>query len=251
MGKYSAEDRWRYVALYDSGQSIDYCAKQANVTFATMKENLQRWGAKMRRRGPPRKHMLNERYFQNIYNQERAYWLGFVRAHGCTGKTGAGNRFLRVELALQDASHLSQMATCLGYTGSIQYNFAKGRHGSAYLTLNSTSMVKDLEAQESLSEVAPGLLHHFLRGFCDGRGQLLDNGAFYVYLVDCKTDTDMCRRLVDRLGMETAAIHESAGWWSVREDSIVVIERVLRQLYTDSQIYLLRKKLEADEFLGD
>lgn len=241
--RYTAEEKWRLVALYDSGHSIDHCAKDAGVTFATMRQNLQRWGAKMRRRGPPRKHQLNERYFQNIYNQERAYWLGFVQGHGHLGTTGAGNRYLKVELGLQDAYHLSAMAAALGYTGQAQYAFDKGRHGSAYLKFHSSLLVKDVVEHQTLDDLPPELLHHALRGHFDAGGRIYDTGAGWVLSIEGPEYV-----------LEAFASHDKAVRFrdetKIQWDSIDVVERVLLWLYTDAQIYLLRKKLEADVIMG-
>lgn len=33
-----------------------------------------------------RKHFFNERYFENIDTEEKAYWLGFISADGCISK---------------------------------------------------------------------------------------------------------------------------------------------------------------------
>ena len=53
------------------------------------------------------RYSLNERYFEKIDNNNKAYWLGFIAADGCVSNK-KGGRYLYIELSRKDRDHLEK-----------------------------------------------------------------------------------------------------------------------------------------------
>ena len=58
-----------------------------------------------------RKHKVNEKYFDKINSQEKAYWLGFLWADGSIYKTAtrsSGNNRLNITQQKSEIDHLKK-----------------------------------------------------------------------------------------------------------------------------------------------
>lgn len=124
---------------------------------------------------------IDETLFDNIDNEEKAYWLGFLFADGNISKDGYR---ITLALAIKDEEHLKKFKDFLKYKGSINYTnynnnpgcriFFRSKH--MWESLNTLGCVP----AKSLVLNFPNLKHfkskelirHFLRGYCDGDGFL-------------------------------------------------------------------------------
>lgn len=57
--------------------------------------------------------MINENYFENIDNNEKAYWLGFLYADGYIQKRNNKNVKLQICLSVKDETHLDKFILCI------------------------------------------------------------------------------------------------------------------------------------------
>lgn len=126
------------------------------------------------------KKMFNERFFQVIDTEEKAYWLGFLYADGCIT-----NKAVRLEISIKDRKHLEKFKDILQYQDAHFY-FRKDVE-SILLYMNSSVMVQDLETLGCVKkkthilqfpdteQIPPSLIHHFMRGYFDG------DGCIYVH----------------------------------------------------------------------
>lgn len=242
------------VARYNGGESIAALAASYGRSFATMRENLHRWGAVMRRRGPVRRCEFDESFFSVIDTEAKAYWLGFILADGCVGQTGAGNWVCRVNLSSCDAQHLAKLAAAVGTTTKVK----NGHDGaSAYLDLCSVQLCRDLQALEcgpnktgrhGIPKIREDLNRHFYRGYFDGDGSLFDMLKAYSWRFDVVGSTKFIAQF-QRWLMEHARVAVTklqrcrcaADVSSLRYSGSKQVARIMSLLYTDATIYLDRK----------
>lgn len=257
--RYTPEQQENLVSRYDAGESIDALARSVGVSFSTMKENLHRWGAGIRRRGPPRLYELNERFFERLDTPEKAYWAGFILADGSVNKTGAGNLVLRVELAVQDRAHLRELGLSLGYNGPIKDDPSKGKYGSSYISICSAPLVRDLAQWGvvpnkthicSLPEVCSALRSPLLRGYFDGDGCFYAGGRSEDNQVSVTISGTraVCERsqawLIEAgVATEVQLVRFLSGstTWGYRKTGTNVVERIMNWLYASPGPRLARK----------
>ena len=155
-------------------------AKIYNVNEKTIKINAKKYGltSKIVWQGA-RKHKFNERYFENIDSEEKAYWLGFIAADGCVYKNKQSYR-LQINLKGSDIDHLKkfQKAICSDYKIT-EKKVGKAQSNTCQLKINSTKMCNDLiknniiERKSIIFEppiLNKNLMSHFIRGYFDGDG---------------------------------------------------------------------------------
>ena len=94
-----------------------YCEKELSVveiaelcevtktTIYTWIDNFNFSRKEVLRTRPKSRYSLNERYFQNIDNSNKAYWLGFIAADGCVVNE-KGRRYFFIEVAFDTAERM-------------------------------------------------------------------------------------------------------------------------------------------------
>ena len=129
---------------------------------------------------------VDETYFEEINNEEKSYWLGFLYADGYV-RHGE----LRLKLKRGDKKHIELFRDCLGSNHKIIDEIGKvvvsGRtYTSEYssLSIYNTKLVKDLIKHGctnkktftiTFPELREDLIRHFIRGYFDGDGSIYQN----------------------------------------------------------------------------
>ncbi|KKM97613.1 hypothetical protein LCGC14_1166270 [marine sediment metagenome] len=251
------------VTRYNGGESCGTLAVAYGRAESTMRENLHRWGAAIRRRGPARTYTLDEAFFHSIDTEAKAYWLGFILADGRVGRTGAGNWICRVDLSVRDEGHLRKLAAAVKTTAPIKI----GHHGaSAYLDLCSVQLCYDLRllgctphktGKHGTPAIDAELKYHFYRGYFDGDGSLFAVPQIHAWRVDVIGATGFIKEfqnwLVQRAAVKPTKLRQvdcSADVSSLRYTGGPQIERIMRLLYDGANDYLDRKYDRFMELLG-
>lgn len=261
MARTTALPKAEIVARYGGGESITALATVYGRSFSTMRENLHRWGAAVRRRGPARTHELDESFFQSIDTESKAYWLGFILADGRVWQTGAGNWVCRVDLAARDATHLQKLATALRSTALVKLGHARK---SAYLDLCSRQLCDDLRAlecgpektgQHGMPALAEALKRHFYRGYFDGDGSLfISSGSWCVDVIgSTKFIREFQQWLMMHVGVSAVRLRRRrcvAAVSSLRYTGSAQVAEIMALLYTDAAVYLDRKHARVSALLA-
>lgn len=125
-----------------------------------------------------RKYNLNENYFEQINNEENAYWLGFIYADGFVS-----HKQLIIELSSKDNEHLRKFINCLNANYPIK-KIRKNNKEYSRIEIGSIKLVNDLNKLgcmtkkslilkfPTLEQVPKNLQIHFMRGYFDGDGTL-------------------------------------------------------------------------------
>lgn len=136
-----------------------------------------------------RKYNVDDYFFDEINNQERAYILGLFYADGCNYENGV----VKIDLAEQDYNYLLKIKDILNYTGEIK-KYGEGKkkftgYDKLYncqdicrLSMRSKHMSDQLAEKGCIHNKTYSLLfptenilpkeliRHFIRGYMDGDG---------------------------------------------------------------------------------
>lgn len=128
------------------------------------------------------RYTLNESFFENIDNEQKAYILGLLYADGYVGD----EHFNNIVLGLNDREILEQIAKLLDFTGTIRKSKKGGFKNSkeGYVLNFSSQIMADslrnigLYPNKSLTlnnipDIPESLLRHFIRGYFDGDGSII------------------------------------------------------------------------------
>lgn len=112
-----------------------------------------------------RKYIFNDKSFDNINNQDKAYWLGFIMGDG-----SVNSNTLSIEITQKDESHLCKFIDFMGGNNNISYT-AKS---CCAVHFCSSYLIKSLKAHGIVQNktykniLTPGIPSHFIRHFYRG-----------------------------------------------------------------------------------
>lgn len=158
---------------------VGYCRRKLGVKSFGEKHNIV-VGVKGISNVSNRKHHFNERFFQVIDSEVKAYALGLMMTDGHITKS---LHRARLHLTEDDGYVLEAIAKAADFTGELLID--RPKEGSRQvknmkiLNFNSTLLVKDLLALGlttskattlALPKIDPSLENHLIRGIIDGDG---------------------------------------------------------------------------------
>lgn len=153
--------------IKNSNTIIDI-AKKHGVNRRTIHTLLQKYGI------DHQKLKFNHDFFENIDNEEKAYWLGFIMADGCVSLTQSPK--VIIKLHQKDRRHLEKWHYTIG--SRIKIHTLRDTVSSTHY---SKKMCKDLirlgcTPRKSLKlefpEIQKDLVRHLIRGYFDGDGYI-------------------------------------------------------------------------------
>lgn len=207
-----------------------------------------------------KKHYLNERFFQTIDSEKKAYWLGFIFADGNNSTDE-----LSIELAEVDANHLESLKKDLEATQRVSFrariSFHKQRR-YASIRFSSRAMCKDLSAIGCIPNkskvvnypvIASELNRHFIRGFFDGDGCVslnkTCNSAVWSIYSASKDMMYKIREIMESELNEPISLHirKNNGGYSLSIAKRSLLSKVHQYLYENASVFLHRKKGKLDQ----
>jgi intein-encoded DNA endonuclease-like protein len=184
------------INMYNNGKSGDEISKELNIHRTTVYRLLNKNNVKMRNDSQKSlKYFCNDKYFEIINTEEKAYWLGFIAADGyIQGKQHYFNRSLCIALAEKDKEHIEKFKNCINATHPIHI-FTNNQYNKKYarITITNEKVCLDLEKlgvpeHKSLilqfpntSQIPENLQMHYIRGYFDGDGSLKKKGKIKGY----------------------------------------------------------------------
>ena len=220
-----------------------------------------------------RKYSFDEHYFDNIKNEHKAYWLGFLMADGYNHET---KTCVALRLQGQDKEILEKFKQDLKYTGPI-YTINTSRKPfnikEDYTELNLCSPIFSkalakvgcIQNKTYLLEfpkIKEDLINHFIRGYFDGDGCVsitnrCDRKTGKVYQFNIVGRYEFIKKIYDifikTLNITATTISQNPNnyartiHWSGRK----VVTKILDYLYKDSTIYLQRKYNKYLQIIGN
>lgn len=219
------------------------------------------------------KYNYNEKFFKNIDNEEKAYWLGFLYADGCITRFYKNEkiRSMSLEITLQesDKDHLVKFLNSLESNVPIKNKKVKN-YNECRVVVNCTKMCEDLISngctpRKSLTLTFPDenilkddFIRHFIRGYFDGDGCVHYSKRMYFYknrnkeynqfsfvcsFVGTKDFLNSIKSILNKNGISSGAVYRKEGQkaYEFRIHGKDNIKKYFDYLYNDSSIYMDRK----------
>lgn len=239
---------------YLSGQSVFAVGRKFGIHATTVPLILNRHGYSTRSAGyNSRQYQLNENAFNDLGNEQPAYWLGFIYADG-----GINKETLSIGLAIKDLSHLEKFRAFLEYEMPIELYKAKTPKGNfndyCRLSVHSkiiTQRLRDLGILKKrpdfsliLSELPKRSYRYFIRGNVDGDGSLeitKRGNTRLRFLGQPDMLNWISEVLYQELDLPKRNIYARTGIYAMEYSGTIMAQKAIIWLYQDAQIFLDRK----------
>jgi hypothetical protein len=253
--QWSSDELQDMITSYERGESAQSIAKRYGTSYQVIQPVLARQGVTLRsKREANKKQKCNERYFQDIDTEEKAYWLGFLTADGCVtrGKKSGDSPRISLHLAEQDYGHLMKLKKALQASQMISVN-----ERSCSLTIYSSDMAADL-ARHGIrpnktfstkpAQIAIDFVRHYWRGVIDGDGDFAKSGDSLKLVGDYDIVLAFQEFVLAYCPQVTANIRkrENIFTLSIRRQAT---RCMLQAMYGDATVSLDRKYRRAQEIL--
>lgn len=204
-----------------------------------------------------RTYRINEKFFNEINTEEKAYILGFIMADGGIYINNAHRLYF--SLSYKDIEILNKIQAAMESNYDIKIieqsnSFSKST--IVRLTIYCKEIIDDLLAlgfdnnktgNEFIPDINPALIRHFLRGFFDGDGTIFKSRGYDT--VGFTSSLDMLNAISELLSKELSIdikkIYTESGnkqayrlYYSKQEE----VYKIYNYLYDNATIYLERKK---------
>lgn len=203
-----------------------------------------------------RKDFFNEKYFDDINTEHKAYWLGFIYADGSHNEQRYS---LTITLKDSDSYILEEFLKDIGSSKNVYRHFNKqyDRYYASVLVqhphLSETLLEKGVPSNKSFKIIFPDddivpykYKWHFIRGYFDGDGGLSINKKN-----DSKINLSIAGNYDFLSGMKSFIennipnfsinISKNARIFTLNKGGRFTIETLLNYIYKDVTIYLKRK----------
>lgn len=171
---------------YKSGTSLRTMSKKYKISRGTLSKILKENNIEIRDNTiNSRKYSHDENYFENIDNEHKAYWFGFICADGfIESKRKQNSQKVGITLNSIDREHLIKFKKDINATNPIKDYVGSGYNPTgkfSKIILTSQKTVDDLKKHGCIEnkslklkfpEIKEEYIRHFIRGYFDGDGSL-------------------------------------------------------------------------------
>lgn len=256
--KMSVEEINTIVKMYTDGMSLRDIADSTKHCKAFISKVLKKEGVEMRKTSTTsRKYYHDEDFFEEINNEAKAYWLGFIYADGfIESKRKNGSQKLGITLSVVDKAHLYKFKRDIKATNPILDYKGSGyspENTFSKILITSQKTVSDIRSKGVLenkthilqfpsSNIVPKeLLHHFMRGYFDGDGSLSKYGLKPYYEMNIIGTQDFLNAYQKALGKNLKLGTKDDITFQLHIGGNQQLKRILNFLYQDATVYLDRK----------
>lgn len=187
----SSEVELEIIKKRHQGLSIVDICREYKIDKSTFYRILKRNGRE--KIIPNKKYKVNDKFFENIDTEEKAYWLGFFYADGYVNDK-KGEKSIEIGLSSLDRDHVLLFANCIDSnypikdrTTSPNYTKKNGKNcQSTHLRIYNSKLVNDLINLGCMNKkswkvkypnfIKKDLESHFIRGYFDGDGSTRKRG---------------------------------------------------------------------------
>lgn len=246
------------INLYQNNVSlreIEKITKHGRQAIGRMLEEL---GIKTSEGNNYRYYTFDYNFFENIDNELKAYWLGFLYADGCIlSKNKYGQQEFKLALSKQDEETIINYKKDLKSTYPIRYDKSKNLKNSNHQiqviqSLRSQKTVEDLKKlgcveKKSLildfpneNQVPEKYLRHFIRGYFDGDGSITSfNNKYNISITGTENFIKKLYSVINK-GCIFSDKRKKNSWYLNIGGNLQVLE-FYHFLYDDATRYMKRK----------
>jgi hypothetical protein len=240
-------------------KNIHKVAKHFKVSSTTISRIIKSNGIELTNR----RYVVNHNYFDNIDNEEKAYWLGFIYADGYIRERKSGNS-LEIKLSIKDVDHLNKFKKCIESNHLIKESYGKVKYKGGvstshmvHLAMYSTKLVNSVKSVGIHSRktftigrpnIDDDLIPHFIRGYFDGDGSFSFNPKNYSIKTQIVSASDEFKQfIIDELNKNNIKINLYSGIKLQIQNKMDNL-KFYNYIYENANIYLKRKKEKYEEF---
>lgn len=199
--------------------------------------------------------LYDERFFQKIDTEEKAYWLGFWYADGCVGKYNKANA-VKLDLAEIDLEHIKKFQKQINSSHPL-YERIKEDSITYSLQIYNKNMMEDLIDKGCLpkkslilkfptdKQVPQYLMNHFLRGYFDGDGSIFiskNKQKQAKFVGSLEFIISLKKYLLDNsIIFSNTKLDRNENVYSLRFMNKIDVYRIVSYLYDNATVYLSRK----------
>lgn len=257
---------WLTMQLDKCG-TISEIARQTGYNRKTIARYIKEFDIKTNRYDTShRKYHFDDRFFEKIDSEEKAYWLGFLTADGCLyhHKTSYDIQF---NLNEKDIDHLMNFAQSI--KSDKQPKLVKqGKHNCAFFRISSKRMFDNLHTlgitvkktgKEIIPNIPYDLIRHFIRGYFDGDGCISKhktkrNETYYTMTIVCSNENflyDISTYIEENTGLHFNVYPVQNNAFILNSVAKKKNYHFYKFLYKDATIYLKRKFEIVQEFFNN
>lgn len=227
--------REQVIKLVREGHTLKSCALELNMSRSKLYRLLDKWNI------TKKSIQFNEKFFESIDCESKAYWLGFIMADGCVSMTQHPK--VQIKLHGKDEQHLIKWHKAIRSCNKLSTIEGKHKQSTHY----SQKMCHDLIRlgcipNKSLLLEFPcipnHLNHHFIRGYFDGDGCVCFSNNRKISFVGTKIFLETLRKKLNAKGYFSTA--GRAFHWGVHGN--VITKKIIDYMYADATIWLDRKE---------
>jgi len=233
------------VNLYNQGLNCREIAPILGISRHTVANRLKRAGVDIL---PGNKYRFNERYFQYIDTEEKAYWLGMLAADGNIHKSSRrGTYKITLSLKEEKPDHLRKFLNDIGSNKPVQTRKDQFRATASSKYFECDLIPKGIVECKSLILMPPvgvpdNLISHWIRGYFDGDGSVYfsKDGKIKVTFAGTHEICEFINSQVNNCGN----IHKNKNIFMLRFQSKNSTKIIEDYLYYNATIFLERKYLK-------
>ena len=256
--------------MVDKGIDYEVIADKYSISTATIYNRVI--NNKWERQGKKKVYTFNEEYFDNIDNEHKAYWLGFLMADGYILskriRKGHGNEAQSFGFAIstKDNELFKYFKEDLEATNPINIYKSKGscntfsECGRILLTSQHTvdalkkwGIVENKTFHTSIPNIERRLIKHFIRGYSDGDGSITIDRNSRVCWGLCGTK-ELLTQIQNYFGSNYKLYQRfperNNNNWTLHITGVKNLQTYLYIIYSEATIYLKRKYNKYVEIRG-
>lgn len=258
MNRQSAGKTLEVLTKYKQLNSIIEVAKELQMSYESVRIILRKNGFASDKKKPVYSNTLNMDYFEVIDTEDKAYFLGLIKADGYVDKTR--NRFA-LRLHEQDVEILHRLCDVLNLPiqrinkivrnpNSIHHS--DNRADNVEIAITNTRFVNhfvDVKSESILSKIPNHLVYHFIRGYFDGDGSIayrnIKKLKFQMNIMGSPGDDHMLKFICKYFNFNIY-LDKRSNLPLIQSSNIKIIEEFRDKCYSDCYVYLTRKKVKFD-----
>ena len=246
------------IDLHNKGLNIAEIAERLNCTSSNIHRRLTKANiciirdyTKTRLPNRINRHKIDLDYFENIDNQDKAYFLGLMYSDGSVSK----NQFY---LKLKDEDCIQKFKEALKCDYPIIYRDFP--YKSYSLIVSSQKMCNDLSNLGCvpnktgiirLPDIREDLIRHFIRGFFDGDGCIQLQDKIYHCRFDLTSASKLfledIRPIITSVALTNGSLNKEKKYdvWHLNYSGHQV-KQILNWIYKDADYYMQRKYVKYE-----
>lgn len=244
------------IILYNNGCSIRQISNILHINRKTISKVLKNNNIEIRMQNiTSKKYFCNENYFEEINNQDKAYWLGFIMADGfIESKRKYGNQKLGITLSSYDENHLILFNKCLDSNYPIKRYIGSGyKKDGEYskILITSQKLVDDIKKWNIIEnktkicnfpfQIPKNFYIDFIRGYLDGDGSIYFDKTTKQYRICFVGTKNIIESINLILNKSNKLTNVKPNLYEVKYGGNKNVYKILNKLYENKNIKLERK----------